>query len=258
MRTQLSGALAGRVALVTGAASGIGFACVEALWEQGAAVAGLDVDPKVASRLAGERQWGRVCDIRDSAAVSRAVEEVLVRFGALDVLVSNAGVFPKRRELADMDEETWSASLDINLSSAQRVLTLCIPHLKLSDGASVVFIGSRNVHAPGRGAAAYSVAKAGLTQLARVAALELSDFGIRVNVVHPDAVFDTALWTPAKLEDAASVYGLSVEDYKKKNLLRTEIRSRDVAALVCALAGPAFSKTTGAQIPIDGGSDRVV
>ena len=107
-------------------------------------------------------------------------------------------------------------------------------------------------------AAAYSAAKAGLTQLARVAALELAPKGIRVNVVHPNQVFDTAIWTKDVLKQRAKSYGLSVEEYKTNNLLKVEITSKDVAALVCALAGGVFSKTTGAQIPIDGGNERVI
>ena len=102
------------------------------------------------------------------------------------------------------------------------------------------------------------MAKAGLTQLARVAAMELGADGIRVNVIHPDAVYDTALWTPEVLAQRANHYGLSIQEYKTKNILKTEVRSKDVARLVCALVGPAFAKTTGAQIPIDGGNERVI
>jgi enoyl-[acyl-carrier-protein] reductase (NADH) len=77
-------------------------------------------------------------------------------------------------------------------------------------------------------------------------------------VLHPNAVFDTALWSEQLLQDRAASYGISVEDYKAKNLLGVEITSADVAAMACAVAGPLFSKTTGAQIPIDGGNDRVI
>jgi NAD(P)-dependent dehydrogenase (short-subunit alcohol dehydrogenase family) len=157
-----------------------------------------------------------------------------------------------------MDAETWNRSMEINLSSHQRLLKICIPYLKQGIDPAVIFIASKNVPAPGPGASAYSVAKAGLTQLARVAALELAADGIRVNIIHPDAVFDTGIWTKKVLEERARRYGLSVAEYKTKNLLKTEVTSKDVAALVCCMAGPAFAKTTGAQVPIDGGNERVI
>jgi NAD(P)-dependent dehydrogenase (short-subunit alcohol dehydrogenase family) len=122
----------------------------------------------------------------------------------------------------------------------------------------VLVNASRNVPAPGPGAAAYSTSKAGLTQLARVAALEWGKDGIRVNMIHPHAVFDTGIWTDEVLKSRAEKYGLSVKEYKTNNLLRVELTSRDVGELVCEMLGPVFSKTTGAQIPVDGGSDRVI
>ena len=128
----------------------------------------------------------------------------------------------------------------------------------LSIDPAVIIIASKNVPAPGPGAAAYSVAKAGLTQLARVAALELGPSGIRVNIIHPHAVFDTALWTTEVLEKRARHYEMTVDEYKTNNLLKMEITSENVARLACAMAGPAFAATTGAQVPIDGGSDRVI
>jgi NAD(P)-dependent dehydrogenase (short-subunit alcohol dehydrogenase family) len=147
----------------------------------------------------------------------------------------------------------------VNLDANQSLLRLCHPLLQKSPrGGRVVAIGSKNVPAPGVGAAAYSASKAALTQLARVAALEWAADRIRVNVVHPDAVFDTGLWGDDVLQARAAHYGLTIEQYRKRNLLRTEIRSRDVAALVCALCDEAFSRTTGAQVPIDGGNERVI
>ncbi len=122
----------------------------------------------------------------------------------------------------------------------------------------MVVNASKNVPAPGPGAAAYSASKAALTQLARVAALEWGQDRIRVNVLHPNAVFDTGLWTPEVLEARAASYGLTVEQYKTNNLLRVEVTSRDVAELAAELCGPLFAKTTGAQIAVDGGNDRVI
>jgi Dehydrogenases with different specificities (related to short-chain alcohol dehydrogenases) len=119
-------------------------------------------------------------------------------------------------------------------------------------------VASKNFPAPGKGAAAYSVAKAGQTQLARIAALELGEFGVRVNTLHPHAVFDTAIWTDEVLSARAKHYGMSVHEYKTNNVLKTEIKSDNVAELVCAMAGKAFAKTTGSQVAIDGGSDRII
>ncbi|HEX4583527.1 MAG TPA: SDR family oxidoreductase, partial [Burkholderiaceae bacterium] len=131
--------------------------------------------------------------------------------------------------------------------------------LKLSPrGGRVVVIGSKNVPAPGPGAAAYSASKAALNQLARVAALEWGTDHIRVNSLHPNAVFDTAIWTDEVLASRAKHYGLTVDEYRKNNVLRVEVTSRDVAELAAELCGPAFAKTTGAQIPVDGGNDRVI
>ena len=123
---------------------------------------------------------------------------------------------------------------------------------------SILVVGSRNYPAPGAGAAAYSVSKAGLTQLARVAALELAADGIRVNVVHPDAVFDSGLWTDEALQRSAERYGMSVAEYKQKNLLGAEITSAQVGKVLSILASDIFAATTGAQLPIDGGNDRVI
>lgn len=258
-----SSGLQGKIALVTGAASGIGKACVEALHAQGAVVAGLDLNPLSSpTKSFGDNKkgeiLGRVCDITDSAQLKKSVKEVVRTFGGLDILISNAGVFPPSANISEMKTEIWDQSLAVNLSSHQALLQACIPYLTLGIDPAVVIIASKNVPAPGPGASAYSVAKAGLTQLARVAALELGPLGIRVNVIHPNQVFDTAIWTPEVLKSRAQKYGVSVEEYKSQNLLKTQITSKDVAGLACALAGPLFSKTTGAQIPIDGGNERVI
>ena len=149
--------------------------------------------------------------------------------------------------------------LSVNLDANLTLLREAHPLLARSPrGGRVVVIGSKNVAAPGPGAAAYSASKAALTQLARVAALEWAGTGIRVNLLHPDAVFDTGIWTPEVLAARAASYGMTVEQYKTKNLLHVEVQSRDVGELAAELCGPLFAKTTGAQIPVDGGNDRVV
>jgi NAD(P)-dependent dehydrogenase (short-subunit alcohol dehydrogenase family) len=91
-----------------------------------------------------------------------------------------------------------------------------------------------------------------------VAALEWGSDKIRINSVHPNAVFDTGIWTEEVLQSRAANYGLSVEEYKTNNVLKVEVSSYDVAEMVAEMCGPLFAKTTGAQVPIDGGNDRVI
>ncbi len=248
----------GRVALVTGAAGGIGAATCDALRAGGAVVVGIDRDPAVLKRLAGHDAIGIVGDVTDPEAVAAAVRRTVARFGGLDILVANAGIFRTGERIEEMSEDTWGRTLEVNLTSVRRLLAAAIPYLRHGVDPTVLMVGSRNVAAPGPAAAAYSVSKAGLVQLARVAALELAADGIRVNLVHPDAVFDTGVWTPEALERSAARYGLSVDEYKTRNLLRTTITAADVARLLSVMAGPAFRATTGAQVPIDGGNDRVL
>ncbi len=248
----------GKIALVTGAASGIGKACVETLHTHGAVVVALDIDPVITKIFKQPEVLGIVGDVTKPNEIVKAVSTTVRRFGGLDILISNAGIFPPSATIAHMDQTHWQKSIDINLNSHQMLLKTCIPYLELGIDPAVVIIASKNVPAPGPGASAYSVAKAGLTQLARVAALELAAKNIRVNVVHPNQVFDTAIWTPKVLENRAKHYRMSVQAYKTSNLLKTEITSKDVANLVCAMAGPIFGKTTGAQVPIDGGNERVI
>lgn len=250
---------AGEVALVTGAASGIGKACVEAWLARGAAVIGLDVDPGIRELHRRDDFLGVQCDVTDEAAVKDALEAGVNAFGGLDMLVLNAGVFPGGARIADLDTDQWRRVMRVNLDANLVFMRECHPLLELAPRAGrVVIVGSKNVPAPGPGAAAYSASKAGLNQLARVAALEWGADGIRVNVLHPNQVFDTAIWTEEVLRSRAAHYGMSVDEYKRNNVLRTEVGSRDVAELAAEMCGPAFAKTTGAQVPVDGGNERVI
>ncbi len=253
-------AFQGEVALVTGAASGIGRACADSLLNRGAAVVGLDLDPAIAFLHDDSDAFiGIACDVTDEQAIQSALQQTLLRFGGLDMLVLNAGIFPGGCPVAELSDETWHRVLQVNLDANLRLLRETHPYLKLApNGGRVVVIGSKNVAAPGQGAAAYSAAKAALNQLARVTALEWAPDGIRINSLHPDAVFDTGIWTEEVLAARAAHYGMTVEAYKRRNLLGTEITSRDVAELVCELCDRRFAKTTGAQIPVDGGNDRVI
>ncbi|UCH53031.1 MAG: bifunctional aldolase/short-chain dehydrogenase [Pseudomonadota bacterium] len=249
----------GEVALITGAASGIGKACVESLLARGAAVAALDVNPAIKSLHRRPDYCGTVCDVTDRKQLMNALQRTVSAFGGLDMLILNAGIFPGGKRIAELTDNEWQRVLDVNLNANLALLRAAHPLLRLAvHGARIVIMGSKNVPAPGPGAAAYSASKAALTQLGRVAALEWGADRIRVNTLHPDAVFDTGVWTEEVLAARAAHYGMNVAQYKTKNLLRTEVTSRDVAELAAELCGPLFSKTTGAQIPVDGGNDRVI
>jgi rhamnose utilization protein RhaD (predicted bifunctional aldolase and dehydrogenase)/NAD(P)-dependent dehydrogenase (short-subunit alcohol dehydrogenase family) len=251
--------LAGRIAVVTGAASGIGRACAAALLGRGAAVVGLDRAESVTAAFPGPSWLGVRVDVTDAAAVGDAIEAGVERFGGVDIAVLAAGVFGAGAAIAALDASVWSSVLGVNLDAVATSMRLLHPFLARSPvGGRVVLVGSKNVAAPGPGAAAYSASKAAATQLARVAALEWASDGIRVNTVHPDAVFDTGLWSPELLAERAARYGLTVEQYKRRNLLATEVTSARVGAVVVDLCGDSFLATTGAQIPIDGGNDRTV
>jgi len=250
---------AGEIAVVTGAASGIGRACAEALLARGAAVVALDRDPAVHDRWQRPDCLALVCDVTRAAEIDRALEAAIRRFGGMDMLILNAGTFPASAPIAALGDDAWRQAMQVNLDANLALLRRAHPLLKLApSGGRVVAIGSKNVPAPGPGAAAYSASKAALTQLARVASLEWGADGIRVNVIHPNAVFDTALWTPEVLAERARQYGIPVERYRKSNVLGAEVTSRHVAELAAEMCGRAFARTTGAQVPVDGGNERVI
>ena len=248
----------GKVALVTGCAAGIGFAIAESLAEQGAQVVGLDIDKEIPDIMKKIGAVGIVVNLTEDQPVQDAIDFAVREFGGIDIVVSNAGIFPKNDHLDAMAQTDWDRTISINLTSHQKLMNKVIPYVKQGLDGSIIFVGSRNFKAPGPGASAYSCSKAALTQLCRVAALELAPHQIRVNIVHPDAVFDTKLWTPEALQKSATRYGMTVEEYKTKNLMKVEIRSKDIGNMVAAMASPLFAKVTGAQIPVDGGNDRVI
>ncbi len=251
--------LAGEVALVTGGASGIGRACVDSLLARGAAVVAIDRDPSIESLPARPDLLPMVCDVTDCSGMESVLEAAAAHFGGMDILILNAGLFPASTPIASLTQQEWRRVMAVNLDANQQLLGLVYPLLcKAPSGGRVVAIGSRNVTAPGPGAAAYSASKAALNQLMRVAALEWARDRIRVNSLHPDAVFDTAIWSEEVLAGRASHYGMSIEEYKRRNLLRCEVSSHQVAELAAELCGPLFAATTGAQIPVDGGNERVI
>ena len=245
--------------MISGAASGIGKACVDSFMKQGAAVVGLDIDHSIIDLHESDNYLGLVCDVTSADEVDACLDKAVAHFGGVDMLVLNAGMFPGGTRIAELGDEQWQQVMSVNLDANLRLLRECHPLLKLSPRyGRVVVIGSKNYLAPGPGAASYSASKAALNQLTRIAALEWGSDGIRINTLHPDAVFDTGIWTDDVLKSRAEHYGLTVEQYKTKNILKTEISSTDVAELAAAMCTPLFAKTTASQVPVDGGNDRVI
>ncbi len=258
-RSGVSREFSGVVALVTGAASGIGRACSAELLDRGAAVVGIDLSPDVLEAFPDPSWLGVVADVSDTEAQLAALEKGVERFGGLDILVAGAGIFPENCSIAQLDMTTWGQTMATNVDSVACLFRDAAPILFQSPvGGRVVVIASRNAIAPGKQAVSYSTSKAALTQLARVAALEWADQNVRVNIVHPDNVFDTALWTDQLIQERANVYGLTTDEYKRRNLLGIEVSSKHVAMTVAELCSDRFAATTGSQISVDGGSDRTL
>ena len=226
---------------------------------RGAAVIALDRSAAIAETAKRPDLLALQCDVTDARALAQALDDGVDRFGGIDMLVLNAGVFPATQPVVDVSQDAWRAAMAVNVEANLRLLQQCHPLLKCAPrNGRVVVVGSKNVPAPGLGAAAYSASKAALNQLARVTALEWARDGIRINSLHPDAVYDTGLWTDELLASRAKAYGMSIEQYRRKNLLGTEVTSRDVAELAAEMCGSLFAKTTAAQVPVDGGNERVV
>src|SRR5216117_2063744 len=258
--------LARRIALVTGGASGIGRAVARRLAAEGAHVVVADLDEAGARKTAHEivatvgagRALGLGMDVSREDSVSAGVEETVLAYGGLDILVSNAGVAHscpvERLSLAD-----WERSFAVNATGhflvAREALKILIAQ---GLGGALVFVATKNVMSPGKDFAAYSTAKAAEAQLAKVLSLEGAPHGIRSNIVNPDAVFqDSKLWSDEVRRERAAAQGIPVteleEFYRRRNLLGVRILPENVAEAVLFLASDRSAKTTGCTITVDGG-----
>jgi NAD(P)-dependent dehydrogenase (short-subunit alcohol dehydrogenase family)/rhamnose utilization protein RhaD (predicted bifunctional aldolase and dehydrogenase) len=259
------GELARRIALVTGAAHGIGRAIALRLAAEGAHVVVTDIDLASAQAVAGEivaahgagRAMALALDVTSEAQVQQVFDETVQAFGGLDVLVSNAGI-AKVAAIADLSIKDWNLSLAINTTGHFLVSRAAMRLMGAQGiGGSLVFNATKNVTAPGKDFGAYSVAKAGEAQLCRILAIEGGPAGIRANMVNPDAVLSSNLWSPEIREKRARSQGIPVDQledfYMQRNLLKTKITGEDVAEAVFWLASDRAAKTTGAMIPVDGG-----
>ncbi len=259
--------LAGRVAIITGAAGGIGAATAERYLAEGACVMLADIDTaaveevraNLARRHGADVARSVVVNVTDEAAVARAYHEISVEFGGVDIVVSNAGIASS----APIEETTldlWNRNIGILATGYFLVSREAFRLLKAQGiGGSVVYVASKNGLAASPNASAYCTAKAAEIHLARCLALEGAPEGIRVNVVNPDAVLrGSRIWSGEWLDQRASTYatdkdGLE-EMYRQRSLLKRSVLPEDIAEANYFFASDASAKSTGNIVNVDGGN----
>jgi rhamnulose-1-phosphate aldolase/alcohol dehydrogenase len=259
--------LAGRIALITGGAGGIGLATARRLMEEGSCVVLCDIDREALAAAEGslKKQYGAdviaSCwiDVTREDAVTNGFHETAWRFGGVDICISNAGI-ASASPIDETSLATWQKNMDI-LSTGYFLISRQAFQLMKAQGigGSIVFIGSKNALAASPGAAAYCTAKAAELHLARCLALEGAPIGIRVNVVNPDAVLrGSRIWQGEWAQQRAAQYKTSVDEleavYRERSLLKRSVYPEDVAEAVAFLASERSAKSTGNIINVDAGN----
>ena len=259
-------ALSGQVALVTGAASGIGRATADRLARAGVHVVAADINAagvlEVAEAINDTHGEGRALavptDVTDEALVRRVFGEATVAFGGVDIVVSNAGLLSVGA-IADTTLAEWHRLHDV-LSTGYFLVARAAFRLwqEQGTGGSLIFVASKNALAAGTEIAAYSAAKAAELHLARCLAEEGGPHGIRVNCVCPDAVIEgSELWPESRRRERARTYGIASEEleayYRDRTALKVHITPDDVAEAILFFASAQSAKTTGAVLTVDGG-----
>jgi NAD(P)-dependent dehydrogenase (short-subunit alcohol dehydrogenase family) len=253
------GSLAGRIALVTGAASGIGLATATHFASLGAHVVMVDQnEPALAEAFAalkgrfGSSITAEVADLTDAVRTREVVEATALTFGGLDIVVSNAGNAPSGALHGPEGSSMLTQSLAINLMSHQYVAQSAADiFVRQGIGGCLLFNASKSAFNPGPLFGPYAVAKSGLVALMKQYAIDLAPLGVRSNAVNADRV-RTGLFSPALLEARASARGTTPDAYFKSNLLGRETLASDVAQAFAYLA--CAEATTGTVLPVDGGN----
>jgi 3-oxoacyl-[acyl-carrier protein] reductase len=250
----------GRVAVVTGAARGIGFGVATRLADEGAAIAVLDLDEGEAGDAAGQlptgdgrRHLGIGCDVSQSASASAAVDRVVAEFGAVHILVNNAGV-TRDNLLFKMSDEDWDAVMAVHLRGAFLMTRAAQKHFVEQKYGKIICLSS--VSALGnRGQANYATAKMGLQGFVRTLGIELGPFGVNANAIAPGFI-------ATDMTDAtAARVGMSVEDFRQAAADRNPVRRvgfpEDIAAAAAFLCSDEASYITGQTLYVDGGAKLV-
>ncbi|WP_278875362.1 bifunctional rhamnulose-1-phosphate aldolase/short-chain dehydrogenase [Paracoccus yeei] len=259
--------LAGRVALVTGGAGGIGAATAARFLREGACVMLADIDADalktaqdgLAGRFGRDMVRSVQMNVTDEAQVVRAYAEMAVEFGGIDILVSNAGI-ASSAPIEDTSLALWNRNMDILSTGYFLVSREGFRMLRTQGiGGAVVFVASKNGLAASPNASAYCTAKAAEIHLARCLALEGAEAGIRVNVINPDAVLrGSRIWEGEWLDQRASTYGTDKEGleemYRKRSLLKRSVLPEDIAEGVYFLTSDLSAKSTGNILNVDAGN----
>jgi len=241
--------LFGKVAIITGGSRGIGFAIAKIFVENGANVIITSKDPKRLENAVSQlsNTIGIIADIRDENDVKKVVEQTIEKFGKLDILINNAGIFPQIKQLHEIDESEWNDVLNVNLTGQFRFTKMAIPYLQKTSGSIINISSDAGLKAyQGFNADAYSAAKAGLIILTKCWALEYAKNKIRVNCICPGVV-DTDMTKPF------------MKTEKDKDFLNSEHpigrigQPEDVAKAILYLASDDASWVTGSILVIDGG-----
>ncbi len=264
--TPADGELLDKVALITGAASGIGFAISTRIWQEDAQIAMLDINEKALlqakSRLADEGDPDRIltirCDITNEDDVTLAVQKIVDKFGKLNIAINNAGVSIS----VPSDEcslEQWNWVMSVNCTGSFLVSRESIKVFKKQGtGGVLVYVNSDNSLKPSKHFLAYNSSKAAVLHMARTIANEFGQDNIRANSILPGAVFGgSAMWTQELREARAKIHGFHPdkleEEYKKNNALGVIIDPAEIAELVVFLSSDRSAKMTGNALVIDGG-----
>ncbi len=261
--------LQGQVAVITGGGGAIGFGIAKQLLAAGAAVVISDIDKDrletAYSILTLEYEKSLIeriiFDVTDYKSVEKAYEEIACKFGGIDIVVPNAGIAHVAK-IEDLEPEKLDQVIAVNLKGTFTVIKASIPIFRRQGtGGNIVMISTKNVFDPGAAFGAYSASKAGAHQLSKIAALELAEMGVRVNMVNPDAVFGdekvcSGLWELVG-PDRMKSRGLDPEGlqeyYCQRSLLKQRVLAEHVGNAVVFFASD-LTPTTRAALPVDGGN----
>ena len=253
--------LEGSVAVVTGAASGIGLETFRVLSRNGAAVVAMDLDPNMEgicrdiSKQTGAASIHSVLDLGNEVQIQNAFKEAVRKFGGVDIVFNNAGVL-KSEAIENISVKTLDLHYRINGRAPFLVSREAFKIMKAQGtGGNLIFNISKNLTHPGPGMASYGSSKAFAAQMCHYFAKEGGKYGIRANIINPDKIFKgSKIWENGVLESRAKAKGQTVEEYKTQNLLRKEVLPEHVANMVLAMVNDdIFGATTDCMVPIDGG-----